>query len=303
MKLFIYLQRLCILDVKLLADSIMELFSQRLGITSIKDTIQVDSMDIELRTGLWNTFYLLYWRDREEFVQNEDPQFQTFVMLIWVIFLKNKVDETPFKTSKILSITKNIFFNYEWYQVYDFIDSIPSYGEGEMETTHRSFIELCNQVLEKELSGYRFVDRTLTPVISPVEIESIEQSLSDTNIMDPVKVHLRRSLELLSDRQFPDYRNSIKESISAVESYCKIVTGDPKALLGSALIEISRGTNIHPALRKSLKSLYGYTSDEGGIRHALLEQDFLDQEDAKFMLVSCSAFVNYLAQKEAKLMK
>jgi len=45
-------------------------------------------------------------------------------------------------------------------------------------------------------------------------------------------------------------------------------------------------------------ALYGYTSDSGGIRHALSDEDVTPTfEDAKFMLVSCSAFINYLKAK------
>jgi len=40
--------------------------------------------------------------------------------------------------------------------------------------------------------------------------------------------------------------------------------------------------------------MYGYTSDADGIRHKLLDEATIDFEDAKFMLVSCSAFVNLL---------
>ena len=43
-----------------------------------------------------------------------------------------------------------------------------------------------------------------------------------------------------------------------------------------------------------------YTSDAAGIRHALLEDPNLDAEDAKFMLVACSAFINYLWAKAAE---
>jgi hypothetical protein len=43
--------------------------------------------------------------------------------------------------------------------------------------------------------------------------------------------------------------------------------------------------------------MYGYTSDAEGIRHALLEEPTLEQADAIFMLVTCSAFVNYLRAK------
>ncbi len=53
-------------------------------------------------------------------------------------------------------------------------------------------------------------------------------------------------------------------------------------------------------LSRAFRQLYGYTSDANGIRHALLDESNLDFEDAKFMLVSCSAFINYLKGKAIK---
>jgi hypothetical protein len=70
--------------------------------------------------------------------------------------------------------------------------------------------------------------------------------------------------------------------------------------LGEALRKVEGRVAIHPALKKGFSNIYGYTSDAGGIRHALLEEASLHFEDAKYMLVSCSAFVNYLAEKAAK---
>ena len=41
--------------------------------------------------------------------------------------------------------------------------------------------------------------------------------------------------------------------------------------------------------------LYGYTSDESGIRHAgRIDGKGTTFAEAKFMLIACSAFVNYL---------
>jgi len=54
------------------------------------------------------------------------------------------------------------------------------------------------------------------------------------------------------------------------------------------------GDALHPALREALEKLYGYAGDDDGIRHALSDKSDLDSHDAKFMLVACSAFVNYL---------
>ena len=43
--------------------------------------------------------------------------------------------------------------------------------------------------------------------------------------------------------------------------------------------------------------MYGYTNDAEGIRHSLLDEANLRFEDAKYMVVTCSAFVNYLVAK------
>ena len=51
---------------------------------------------------------------------------------------------------------------------------------------------------------------------------------------------------------------------------------------------------LHGALKRAFNILYGYTSDANGIRHALLDEANLTFDEAKFMLVSCSAFINYL---------
>ena len=89
--------------------------------------------------------------------------------------------------------------------------------------------------------------------------------------------------------------------MSAVEAICGLISGKSTSL-GNALKEIERKSQIrlHAALEKSFESLYGYTSNADGIRHALLDEPSLDSEDTQFMLVSCSAFINYLLSKSAK---
>ena len=108
----------------------------------------------------------------------------------------------------------------------------------------------------------------------------------------------------LANREVPDYENSIKESISAVEAMCEILTGlkGREAILGNMLKKIEeRGVSIHGGLKVAFNALYGYTSDANGIRHAGdLGGPASTIEEAKFMLVSCSAFVNYLIGISAK---
>ena len=102
----------------------------------------------------------------------------------------------------------------------------------------------------------------------------------------------------MADRENPDYENSIKESISAVEAICEIITllHGKEATLGNMLKHLEdKGVYIHPALKSAFNILYGYTSEASGIRHAKnLGGEDSTFAEAKYMLVACSAFVNYL---------
>jgi hypothetical protein len=160
------------------------------------------------------------------------------------------------------------------------------------------FINACNFALQREVSAYRFVDGLMSRITDEVEVAEVDAALAGPR--GPVRTHLRRALELLSDRESPDYRNSIKESISAVESLVATVAGE-KGTLGQLIKKLEDEIGLHPALRTAFGSLYGYTSDEDGIRHAILESETVGFEDAKFFLVVCSAFVNFVESKVSAL--
>lgn len=245
---------------------------------------------------MWNALNVFYWSKFPSHlgvsVENH-AGLSLLLHFLWRDFFKRTVDTVPSRWDAALSDVKDYFFGCSWFVVYDFIEFIASLRIGEYFDFDR-FVDFCNGVLEREVAAYRFVDFKVTQITAEEEIAEIEQALSDAN--KPVAKHLRTALELLSDRKSPDYRNSIKESISAVEAACNLITGS-KATLGQALKALEGKTEIHPAFKNALSSLYGYTSDASGIRHALMDEEKVDFADAKFMLVSCSAFVNYLKSK------
>jgi len=156
-----------------------------------------------------------------------------------------------------------------------------------------------NEIFEEEKMGYRIIDDQIVDITNESEIEEIEEAI-DSNF-NTVNDHIQKSLELYSDRKNPDYKNSIKESITAVESMCCIICGE-NVELGKALGRLEKnGIYIHGAMKNGFQSLYGYTSDESGIRHGGTEDKEVTEEDAKFMLITCSAFVNYLKVKFNKM--
>jgi len=257
--------------------------------------LQKEWMDDGLKNALWNAAYRRFWMYYAD--HPGQPAASIFegrlLIALWTEHFNRALDElNPFFHPALGAIKKG-FVASDWASVYDFVEFIANY-----DIVNRSsgpFIADCNTVLEKHLSAYRFVGTTLAPITSDEEIAAIEQAVTQGGRFGPVAVHVQTALTRLADRAAPDFRNSIKESISAVEAACQIITGDPTATVGKALKQIG----VHPALEKGFSAIYGYTSDAQGIRHALLEEPNVDVDDAKFFLVSCAAFANYLITKSA----
>ena len=280
-------------------------FSERYGYKTVREIIQFESIDNELKTGLWNVLNKCVW----DVVRPITPHFQLFRLSdinnkemrdlcksIWSDFFIIPVDTLYDDWTMVISEIRKNFFECPWYAVYDFIEFI---GKHLWDSpTKDYFLQSCNHVLEKEMSGYRFVDDEIVSITDQSEIEEIEQAIDSKN--GSVQSHIRRALELLSDRESPDYRNSIKESISSLECLVQQVLGE-KGTLGQLLKKLKNEIGLHPALKNAISHLYGYTSDEGGIRHALMESDKIKFEDAKFFLVVCSAFINFVESKMVQI--
>lgn len=291
----------------------MSSFSQRYGFKPIKNIIQIDSMDDDLRVGLWNTILETYFMQGNKYNEWHNPSYDEYSLMykeIWVNHFKNSIDDffdnLEYNGSYDFAhkYMKENFFSYRWYEVYDFIEFLANWNYSSFmeqyanEKKEEAFKRTCNIILEREMSGYRFIDNLITPIISEIEIAEIEDALRNSEPYKTINTHLHRALELLSDRKLPDYRNSIKESISSIEAFLKQITQEKD--FAPAINKIENKIGIHPALKIAFTKLYGYTSDANGIRHGLMEDSNLDFEDAKFMLVSCSAFVNYLVVKFEK---
>ncbi len=256
-------------------------FSERKGIIKILNVVQKDKIKVETRNLLWNALY-----ERGD-ITRQFHQDKDFKKVYWTIYNKKTLDSIP---ASFYEKFKRIMLSGNWNEVYDLLEFILNYVKD------TKLNQSINTVLENELSGYRFVNGQITDIIDKQEIEMLQDALNDEDFPN-VKAHLQRALELLSDRKNPDYRNSIKESISAVESIAKEIAQKPKAELGKALKEIEKKGELHGALKKGFLSLYGYTSDANGIRHSLMEESNLTADDAKFFLLVCTSFINYLKTK------
>lgn len=276
-------------------------FSQRIGKRPIKAELEKEELSSELRNTLWTIVRELIIDSLSNKMEFDNyghresySKLTKYFRNLWIYFYKRPIDNLSISYGCVgreaITEVREWFFKADWDFVFDFIEFSSTYNT--------EFQNICNKFLRREMSAYRFVDGVLVEINSKEEVIEIQTALSNTNKYDSVQTHIKRAIELFSDRKKPDYRNSIKESISAVESLSKIIIGDDKTTLGQALKVIEKEHKIPGSLKTAFSALYGYTSDEGGIRHNLLEKGMkVEIEEARFMLVTCSAFINYLIAK------
>lgn len=273
------------------------MFSEKYGYKQEKK-IQIKSITKELRNRIWNLFYQCELKPYEvdenfldDFLSGNPTIEEKIVDKLG--FSINSV--TPPKTRLRTYIEQSA----KWYEVYDVVEIYISFLE-EKEREQRT--KQLNTIFEQEKSGYRIVLGEVTPITNDAEIETIEQAAATP--YDSVNQHISKALAHYADLKNPDYENSVKEAISAVEAMCCVITGTSgrQATLGKAIKKLEEsGIHIHGAMEKGFESLYGYASDENGIRHGGKDFKSVPPEDAKFMLISCSAFVNYLNEKWSKV--
>jgi AbiJ N-terminal domain 4 len=274
----------------------MKSFSQRKGLKPVIEVLQVDAMTPELRNSLWNALDIRLW-SVNGFVYGSSGYagaIDDFSRLLWFQYFKKPMDQRPGnghpnRGAMILKVIRDEFFSCAWNEVYDFLEFVVRARE----RADRDLAKFLNAILEREMAGYRLIDGHAVNITSEHEKAMLEEALSDTKFAGAAS-HLARALEMLADRKSPDYRNSIKESISAVEAMARVVAGSPKATLGDALKALEKSGKLHTALKEGFSKLYGYASDEAGIRHAMLDEPNISQADAKYFLLSCTSFVNYL---------
>ena len=280
------------------------LFSERYEYQKIKD-LQPDEVSDGLKNRIYNLiqkciecpndFGIFYRGEYEMRFINRNK----FIEMLWDEFFKEDIEVLRDHYVSVMTLDgygyridaiRDKFYGLkEWYRIYDFIEFILNRFN-----PNEKFSSSLNKIFEEERTPYRIIGNLVTLLTSETEIKEVKQTLEISDKYQPVKDHLRKALALYSKKPEPDSLNSIKESISGLEALARIVLNNPKSTLG----DLANKLPIHRAFREALKKIYGWTSDEGGIRHAETGEKIISaEEEAKFMLVICSAFVNYIIAK------
>ena len=276
----------------------MGLFSERYGYTKPSDVIIREQITPEIESAICNCIEYL----RQDLMPYNNG-YRRLKIQMWIYYLNNKINDYYEGDNIIQDYIEDD--NIDWFYKLDLIEFLVEYVVALIKSNCLpqkilfDFSKRLNKEFERLSFAYRLIDNKIVEITSKEEITTVETVLVESK--DNVRMHLSKALELYAFRPEGDYCNSIKESISAVEAYCREKTGENN--LGDALKKLEKvGVVIPNVLRTAFEKLYAYTNQPTtGIRHALMDSSGTyvpKAEEALFMLVSCSAFINYLNKKK-----
>lgn len=169
------------------------MFSQRKGLEPLKTVIQINSIDLELKSRLWNSLERYYWSDAKKTYANtmSAGRYSVLFSRLWDEYFKRPLDTLPFLLENTISGIREFFFmEASWYDCYDFLEKVIEYYP--YWKTNEDFMDWCNPVLESEVSAYRFVGGKITQITAEEEISEIEEALATP--LKTVRTHLETAL-------------------------------------------------------------------------------------------------------------
>ena len=282
-------------------------FSQRHGYAPLPEPMQLKEISDDLRRELWNEIRNLLLSISDTSMYGDGRHFTStgrhFIERILGKFLKKPEDEITTSQYRTTSHDLKAFIvKGKFNGVLDLLEIIANDVIGKVKFAH-SISTLFDGYsaayrLDKTRDPFRFFPRS-----SEEQGEAIKQAAKtiDGAGMDGASTHLRNATVHINSGQ---YSNAIRDSIHAVESVACMIDPKDNKTLGSALDSLEReGLLHHPSLKQGFKKLYGYTSNEQGIRHALLDQNSpnVGLDEAVFMFGACASFAAYLVSKQQKL--
>ena len=298
----------------MLKDIYKSLFSHRNGLIQPVNILHRNCIPVEVINAILSAYSILcnaLWEHSKQRYQEHFTQ-EDIEELLWWQFCNKPLEDFHDRGSYRLVFRPTLeSTGIEWYRKLDLLEFVIRSSihkaddilhDTAIKKIFEEFIKLLNHEFDRLDFGYRIVNYRVVDITSEEEIQCIEKAIAESK--DNIRVHLIKATELYSLKPIPDVQNSIKESISAVEAVCREYTGQDT--LGKAIKKLEdNGITLQSRLKSSLEQMYTYTNQpDTGIRHALMDTDgkyVPSKEEAYFMLISCSAFVNYIRQKAGKV--
>ena len=277
-------------------------FSQAQGYEEIPGPLQLEELPRAARTQIWNLFFARLKKSMSTSNLGYGPwvgrEWEDTMLAVHTRFDGLALDDWRTDFWPICEKLRRRIETDPFNKVFDLIQFVvrqPRCSPGFITEMRRTFAE-CRLAYTIDAGP----PPTIVPAARPEEGEAILESLQTLRQagLDGSATHLREAAACINRG---DWAGSVRDSIHAVESVARQL--DPKAAktLAPALKSLQQRGALHSALENAFGALYGYTSNEQGIRHALLDRTDaqVGQDEAVFMLGACASFASYLWRKHA----
>ena len=281
-------------------------FSQAQGYEELPQPLRLEEISYEARLRIWDLIYqncishlepINY--EGETHIVDKELHFASCEIFkdMHSRFLLEPIDSLTLSTDELVRSYKPLILEeLPFNRLFDLLQMIMR----EPMCPHEFILDVADVFVSCRLAYV--VDMNWPPTILPVATEHEGEAVLAAmwqlreDGLDGAVTHLRRASECINQS---DWAGSIRESVHAVESVARKLSPTSSKTLEPALQALEKQGGLHPALKGAFSKLYGYTSDEQGIRHALLESTEAKPglDEAVFMLGACAAFASYLSRK------
>ena len=282
-------------------------FAQRYGYEPLPEAMKLDFLSRDLRRELCNEIEALVGPLRSGAIYGyfspagEHLFRSTFGE--YEVVPNRKVQAT--KCSQFMDKVEFVMMEVPCYGVLKFLEILVRHAQVHgLPASCKTLPKAIQGLLVKHSAAYRLVGDKgkrfwFYPCDSDAHAKAIAEAIEtlENGGFEAARTHLRRAAEHINDGR---HENAVAESIHAVESVARSIDPDASTTLTPALKSLqAKGLLTHPALRQSFEKLYGYTNDEQGIRHALIDSDQANVgvDESVFMFGACASFSGYLVRK------
>ena len=270
-------------------------FSQAQGLKPLPRPLKLGELSKEARIDFWNAFYVVDRSRRNQFDGVKDSWYQ-ILSRTHARHFREPLDEFSHSFRDVEMRYKSLFLYKPYNEVFDLLIFLLRIST--MPVTFKAEIKFAFESNRLAYALDMTDPATIYPATTPEEGRAILDAVQQLNDygLNGARNHLIESATFINQGNWP---KSVHESINAVESVARQIAPGANTLSAALKKLRSDGLLEHRALEQGLDKLYGYTSDEQGVRHSLSAQgqSNVGQDEAVFMLGACASFASYLWRK------
>ena len=168
-----------------------------------------------------------------------------------------------------------------------------------LEVVRKHYTDEINNLLSEENLGYRFVDGVFEKPGRLQTQRNLNKAMTvlGDNRLANARRHFNKAHKFFSNRERPDFENTVKEAVCALESATEALSGVKVSQDFAKEVSKLSGTqpgSIPPPIAQAMTKIYAYRGAGQGVAHGTNEGPTVTRLEAELVLSTVAAFITYL---------